>query len=178
MNYINEIQNKLPNIVGVKVSRTDWKGWSEYLQLTSQVAIFVGADEMCLSLLVRGVHGIISGAANILPILYVRLYESVMQGRLEAARYWQELIDDLCAVCHFGNPLAFIKEGVSLITSNNIDAGQTFSPLRALRRDEGIVLEKELQVLARKANTYTQGGGSENKIHSINVQGNRSKGLY
>lgn len=135
---------KAPNIVGAKVSRSDWEAWEGYLHAARSLTLLVGNDLLCLPLLLMGASGIVSGPANIMPELYVRLYQAVCASDITEARYWQKMIDQLCQAVHYGKPLAFIKEGVS---SLGLDVGPVVRPLRNLDAHERQELERSLCVL-------------------------------
>lgn len=138
------IRKKSPNVVGVKVSRADWGAWEEYLAIANDVALFIGKDEMAFPLLLLGGRGLVCGGANIFPELYVTLYRSVQQGELSEGKYLQSLINRLCHLCHQGSPLAFTKEAVTLM---GWDVGPPLPPLRTLRVEERVELERGLTSL-------------------------------
>ncbi len=132
------------NIVGAKVSRNDWAGWQSYIAHVDRTIVFVGTDSMCFPLLLMGARGIVSGPANLLPKTYIQLYKAVREGNWRKGREIQEVINQLCQVCHYGNPLSFIKEGMELL---GWDVGSVFHPLRPLYSEERKTLYKELTSL-------------------------------
>ncbi len=149
------VSEQAPNVVGAKVSRSDWEAWEGYLALAESKVLFVGTDTMCLPALLLGASGIVSGPANLLPDLYVRLLRSARAGSLAQAVQWQRQVNELCRAVHHGVPLSFIKEGVSLM---GCDVGPTLAPLRALCPDERVGLGRVLTQL-RELVTYQEEGG-------------------
>lgn len=135
------IREKAPNVIGVKVSRSDWEAWEGYLALTESMAVFVGTDMMCLLVLLMGASGIVSGPANLLPEIYVQLYRAVCMGDIAQAKRCQDLIRRLCQAVHNGTPLAFIKEGLEVL---GWAVGPALSPLRAIRSAERAELSQAL----------------------------------
>jgi dihydrodipicolinate synthase/N-acetylneuraminate lyase len=144
------ISKRAPNVIGAKVSRSDWEAWQGYLALTDSMALFVGTDTLCLPLLEMGASGIVSGPANLLPELYVQLYRAILQGEIAQARTYQDLVRQLCQAVHYGTPLAFIKEGLEAL---GWAVGATLPPLRALHPAELADLRKALAQLSEVAAT-------------------------
>ncbi len=152
---LNCISEQAPNVVGAKVSRSDWEAWERYLALADSMILFVGTDTLCLPVLEMGASGIVSGPANLLPELYVRLYRAVRGGDITQARAYQDIVRRLCEAVHYGTPLAFIKQGLELL---GWAVGSTLSPLRALRPTELAELRQALAQLSKAAAT---GGAKE-----------------
>jgi 4-hydroxy-tetrahydrodipicolinate synthase len=146
------ISEQAPNVMGAKVSRSDWEAWEGYLALAESMAVFVGTDTMCLPALPMGASGIVSGPANLLPELYVQLYRAVRIGDIAQAKACQDLIRRLCQAVHYGTPLAFIKEGLEVL---GWAVGPALSPLRALRPTE---LAEMRQALTQLSEATTTGG--------------------
>lgn len=153
---LTRIREQAPNVVGAKVSRSDWEAWEGYLALADQLALFVGTDTMCLPALEMGASGIVSGPANLLPELYVQLHHAVREGDIARARAYQDLIRRLCQAVHYGTPLAFIKEGLEVL---GWAGGPTLPPLRALRPMELAELRQALAQLSEAAATARRKGG-------------------
>lgn len=146
------ISERAPNVIGVKVSRSDWEAWEGYLALAELMVLFVGTDTMCLPALLMGASGIVSGPANLLPELYVQLYRTVCTGDIAQAKTYQDLIRRLCQAIHYGTPLAFIKEGLEVL---GLAVGPALSPLRSLRPTE---LAEVRQALTQVSKLATTGG--------------------
>ena len=128
-----ELRKQAPNVIGAKVSRTDWESWEDYLKLSSEVALLVGKDEMALPLLLMGAHGLVSSGANVLPKLYVALYRAAIRRDLETGVQLQQLVSQLCRICHQGRSIAFIKNALSTM---GFDVGLPLAPLRRLSPEE------------------------------------------
>ncbi|MBC7093151.1 dihydrodipicolinate synthase family protein [Candidatus Bipolaricaulota bacterium] len=144
------ISEQAPNVMGAKVSRSDWEAWEGYLALAESMALFVGTDTMCLPALEIGASGIVSGPANLLPELYVQVYRAVRGGDIAQAKACQDLVRRLCQAVHYGTPLAFIKEGLEVL---GWAVGPTLSPLRPLRPTERAELRQALTQLSEAATT-------------------------
>ncbi|MDH7505649.1 MAG: dihydrodipicolinate synthase family protein, partial [Candidatus Acetothermia bacterium] len=144
---LGRIAAQAPNVAGAKVSRSDWEAWEGYLARADSLALFVGTDTLCLPVLEMGASGIVSGPANLMPELYVRLYRAV-RGDIAQARAYQDIVRRLCEAVHYGTPLAFIKQGLELL---GWAVGPTLSPLRPLRAAELAELRQALAQLSEVA---------------------------
>ena len=152
------LHNSHANVVGAKVSRSDWEGWRGYLMVADEAAVFVGNDEMIYPLLLLGAAGLVSGLANLFPSLYVELFAASGRGDTSRARGIQRLIWRLCDICHGASPLAYVKRGLEIL---GVPAGEPLPPLRDLSPDEIRELEGDLREFQRlEAEIMAKGGGS------------------
>jgi len=145
---LKELRGQAPNVVGAKVSRMDWEAWESYLKLSGEVTLFIGKDEMVLPLLLLGGQGLVCSGANVLPELYVALFQAAQDGDIPRGVLLQGLINELCRACHLGSPLAYIKTAVSLM---GWDVGPTLPPLRKLSSAERSELKARLALIREKA---------------------------
>lgn len=144
--FLLQVHEKAPNIVGAKVSRAEWSAWEDYLEITDRFSILVGHDPLCLPLLIMGASGIVSGPANVFPEMYVELYKSIkINEDIKSAVIYQKIINKLCRALNYGQPLAFIKEALEELLG--IELGEVQPPLRTLRADERARLRSTLEEL-------------------------------
>lgn len=150
------------NVIGAKVSRFDWEGWRNYLSVSSEVAVFVGTDELILPLLILGAAGLVSGLANLFPSLYVELFAASRGNNWDRAREIQRLVWRLCDICRGASLLACIKRGLAIL---GFPVGEPLPPLRDLSRGEIRELEEKLQEFQQlKAGIIMEGGGSRGEM--------------
>ncbi len=155
---LSRLRRSFANVVGAKVSRSDWEAWRGYLSLGEDVTLFVGVDEMILPLMVTGARGLISSLANIFPELYVALYRAIEAGELVRARELQGLVWELAEICHRGSPLAYVKSALSLL---ELEVGPTIPPLRDLEAEERETLRERLHGFRiRLDDLMGKGGGN------------------
>jgi len=104
----------LPNIVGLKDSSGQMVYFHEVRQLIQDrpnFTLLVGPEQLLAESVLLGGHGGVSGGANLLPRLYVDLYEAAAAGDLQRARQLHERVmlisTTLYTVGKYGS--AFIK---------------------------------------------------------------------
>lgn len=141
-----QVHERASNIVGAKVSRSDWSAWEEYLRLAGSLVILVGNDLMCFPLILSGAVGIVSGPANVFPEFYVELFRRIKEKDVEGALRCQSFVNRLCQILHYGQPLAYIKDALQKL---GWEVGEVRRPLRALSLEEQEQLRAALVELAR-----------------------------
>ena len=127
-----------PNIVGLKDSENDtqrlqqaialWKDREDFAHLT-------GCGSLCALALSMGSDGIVPGAANLAPTLFVDLYEAGSNGRHEEASRLQVLADAVADIFRKDRPLSrslpILKEIMHLLgfcQSNVVPPLRTLAP--------------------------------------------------
>ncbi len=133
-------------IVGAKDSSGDIENLKAYIRLTREldkdVRILAGNDGAILTCLKEGGAGGIAGRANIWPHTVASIYNSFVNGDMEAAEKAQNAIAVLQQTFKFGNPNTIIKTAVALQGRN---VGKCRSPFNYVP-EEG--LEAIRKVLA------------------------------
>ena len=143
------------NVIGAKVSRSDWEAWEEYLQLGHEFIILIGKDEMGFPLLAMGGSGLVSSCANIFPRLYVALYRAAIAADYMTGKAIQDLITELCRVTHRGH-VPTIKRALSLM---GWDTGSPVPPLRVIPIEEDTQLRTQLASIEKQAANWIEEGG-------------------
>jgi N-acetylneuraminate lyase len=125
----------IPNVVGLKFTDSDLYRLS-LIQRSGSI-IFNGRDEMLAAGLLMGAHGGIGSFYNLVPELFVSVYNDAQAGRWAAARSTQDQINDLIRAV-----LAFPMVGAikRLLTWSGIDCGYPVAPRRALTAEEETAL--------------------------------------
>ncbi len=122
------VSEQAPNVVGAKVSRSDWQAWEGYLALAESKALFVGTDTMCLPALLLGASGIVSGPAN-LSSQCVLLRRAVGDEHRELVSKARKPIAVTCRACHHTALLVFIRQEVAFL---GCETGSRLVALRSL----------------------------------------------
>jgi 2-dehydro-3-deoxy-D-pentonate aldolase len=112
-----------PNIVGVKDSSGDLTYFDELIRVAQDLrpdwSVFVGPELLLPEAHRRGAHGGIPGGANVLPRLFVDLYEAVCDGdvtRVEALRSRAQQLAQLYEVGRMpGRIVVGIKTALALM---------------------------------------------------------------
>lgn len=119
---------KHPNIVGVKEASGDINQISTIIEMTrdEEFTLISGDDNMTLPILGLGGGGVISVAANIVPVPMIQMYEAVRKGDFEAARNIHFRLSPLFRAMFFeSNPIP-VKKAVEI---RGMPAGPVRLPL-------------------------------------------------
>jgi len=87
--------SKIPGIIGLKDSSANMVYFHQLQQLfknQDDFRLFVGTEELLGETLVLGGHGGVCGGANLIPELYVELYETSIEGGFEKMAILHERI--------------------------------------------------------------------------------------
>jgi N-acetylneuraminate lyase len=130
----------LPNVVGLKFTDSDmFKLWN---LVRHGATVFMGSDEMLAAGLLMGAHGGIGGTYNVMPPLFVDLYNHARTGRWKQARAVQDVVNPVIDVILRQPPLAAIK---LMLEWSGVAAGRCVSPRRDLTPAEQRVLADRLR---------------------------------
>jgi N-acetylneuraminate lyase len=121
----------IPNVVGLKF--TDFDFYRLSLISRAGRVIFSGRDEAFACGVLMGASGGIGSFYNLIPEMFVQVWQAGQAGDYATARRVQDRINDLVqAVLRFPM-LPAIK---TLLTWSGIDAGRAVAPRRGLTEDE------------------------------------------
>jgi N-acetylneuraminate lyase len=130
----------MPNVAGLKF--TDFDFYRLSLIARAGHVIFNGRDEAFACGVLMGASGGIGSFYNLIPELFVQVWQSGQAGDFAAARRLQDRINDLIrAVLRFPM-LPAIK---TLLTWSGIDCGPAAGPRRPLTREEQQQLRQAIQ---------------------------------
>lgn len=146
------LHDEAPEVIGAKVSRTDWEAWEGYLELVDDLLILVGTDELAMPLLALGAGGLVSSCANILPELYVKLFRAVQANEVTLAAALQRLVIRLCRLTRRGR-VEFIKAALNALGQ---DVGEPVPPLLPLSAEEREGFVPALLALVSEANALSE----------------------
>jgi 4-hydroxy-tetrahydrodipicolinate synthase len=146
----------IENIVAIKDSSGDYKYHSALLEKVSdKISVLIGWDELVLGSLAGGSAGCILGSANVIPKIWLEIYDHVKSNRLSEAQALQKRVQKIARMLINTGALG-AKECLNLmgipvgITRSPIIMGDTLSyELRDEFRVEleklGLLEKKELQ---------------------------------
>ncbi|MDE0790343.1 MAG: dihydrodipicolinate synthase family protein [Woeseiaceae bacterium] len=124
---------KLPNVVGSKHTDMNFFSAERLLREVPTAAIFNGPDEMLTGGLAMGMVGGIGSTYNLMPRIYLEIYNSVKLGDLSSARLLQatanDVIDELLRISPGVVP--GIKYGLKVLGFDMGEARRPFLPLES-----------------------------------------------
>jgi N-acetylneuraminate lyase len=130
----------IPNVVGLKF--TDFDLYRLSLIQRAGHTILNGRDEVFAAGMLMGAHGGIGSFYNLVPELFVSVYNDALAGRWAEARATQDRINDLIRAVLAFPMMAAIKR---LLTWSGIDCGCPVPPRRALTPEEEVALRAAVQ---------------------------------
>jgi N-acetylneuraminate lyase len=130
----------IPQVVGLKF--TDFNLFKLHQIKRAGHVIFNGRDEVFAAGLLMGADGGIGTTYNLIPELFLRVYESAGKGEWDEARRAQDRINELVAILlNFPFP-SVIK---TVLKWSGIDCGPCLSPHQNLSEEEDFRLREMLQ---------------------------------
>ncbi len=131
---IFRLANNFKSIVGMKDSSGDIGHLSRVIAGAPKGFIVInGADEFCYQAYLTGAAGSVALTANVVPGLFLSIYEDVKKGKLDRALSTQQRLNDIIEVLGGGAKISTYKEAVRLLGH---DTGHVRPPQRELRADE------------------------------------------
>jgi N-acetylneuraminate lyase len=125
---------RLPNVVGSKHTDMNFFSAERLLREVPDAAIFNGPDEMLTGGLAMGMVGGIGSTYNLMPRLYLDIYDAVKSGDLDRARRTQAIANDVIQELLRISPgvVPGIKHGLQML---GFDLGAPRRPFLPLRSD-------------------------------------------
>lgn len=140
---IVELANRYENIVGMKDSSGNMSALTQTLAHAPQgFHVINGVDEYSFQALVAGAKGCVSSTANVVPELFLAIFNAVKAGDHKKAWKAQIKLSDACGLFHYGSYVAYYKEGLRL---RGFDAGAVRPPQRELNAAERSRFAKSLK---------------------------------
>jgi dihydrodipicolinate synthase/N-acetylneuraminate lyase len=102
-----DLASDIPEVIGLKDSSGDAAYLHRALAAVADkpnFTVLVGPEHLLLDGLIAGVHGGVCGGANLMPALFVRLFEAFQESKLEEASMLQKRIVEI------GSPLYAMGE--------------------------------------------------------------------
>ncbi len=116
----------LENFVAIKDSSGDYKYFSALLEKVSdKISVLIGWDENVLGALAGGAAGCILGSANVIPKVWLEIYDHVKNNRLQEAQTLQKKVQKLARMLINSGALG-AKECLNLM---GIPVGTTRKPI-------------------------------------------------
>lgn len=131
------------NIVGMKDSGGDISALNDVLAgAPKDFAVINGVDTYTMQALAAGAKGSVASHANVVPHLFLGIFNSMRKGNLKQAWEHQKALNRVCPIFQYGAMPAYYKEGLRLL---GFDAGYVRPPHRELTTRERKTLAKALE---------------------------------
>ena len=116
----------IENIVAIKDSSGDYKYFSALLEKVSdKISVLIGWDELVLGALAGGAAGCILGSANVIPKIWLEIYDRVQNNQLKEAQNLQKRVQKIARMLINSGALG-VKECLNLM---GIPVGVTRQPI-------------------------------------------------
>jgi 4-hydroxy-tetrahydrodipicolinate synthase len=117
---------QLPNIVGLKDSSAQLTLTMSVLEkVRDKINVLCGNDELVTPALAAGCSGAILASANIIPDIWIQIYNHVKSGELQAARELQFKVQKIARIIAASGAVA-VKEALNMM---KVNVGTTRKPL-------------------------------------------------
>ena len=140
----------IENIIGIK----DSSGNMPYMmaifeKVFGKISIICGHDEIATAALAAGADGLILASANIIPDVWVQIYNLILEGKLEEAFSIQRKIQTLVRIITRRGGALAVKAGLNMIGMN---VGKARRPLMTggiLRYEDEELMRIHLEALGK-----------------------------
>ena len=130
------------NIVGIKDSSGVIHNVTSVIDGAPKgFSIINGVDEYTFEALVSGANGAVSSTMNVIPEVFLAIYQNVKKGNLKKARTIQKTLTAACGAFQYGRMVALYKEGLRL---RGFDPGYVRPPQRECTAAERKTLATKL----------------------------------
>jgi dihydrodipicolinate synthase/N-acetylneuraminate lyase len=131
---IFDLAKRCDNIVGMKDSAGDMSALTRILAGAPKAfTVINGVDEYSFQALLSGAMGCVSSTANVVPEIFLAIFNNVRKGDLRAAWKAQTKLAEACRLFQYGRMVAYYKEGLRL---RGFDPGFVRPPQRELTAAE------------------------------------------
>lgn len=141
---------KIDGVKGMKYTATTHE---EIMRMKEEVGkdfvIYSGADQMAMSGLMFGADGIIGSFYNMIPEIYLDLYDAVKAGDLATARRRQTQANAIIAYAHDFSYVSLIKRSLRWV---GVDGGYCRKPFAMISDEEERTIKVELRAIRDKYN--------------------------
>jgi 4-hydroxy-tetrahydrodipicolinate synthase len=142
-----ELKNKSRNIAGLKFSSSNMEQMQEYIKLKNcGLNILTGCDQLFYPMLCLGCDGLVSGNANILPELYLAIFNHFKSGNYNEAKELHHSGSEIAKLFNYGN-IRDIKEAMKFV---GLDGGYMRKPFLNLTTNESNILQNNFGIIHNK----------------------------
>ena len=140
------IAEACPNIVGIKYSYPDMPRLIKFMNVRNgSFSVLAGPDDLFFATLCSGGDGTISGNSNVIPELYIAIYDAFKKGDYETGRKLQARVNLI--IDYLSGPNNMSRYKVGLKHRGVIKCAAVRKPLRSISRESEVELIAELERL-------------------------------
>ena len=132
----------IPTVRGIKYSSHNLSDMSSIVALSPDITVHSGFDQVCSAGLMMGAHGAIGSTYNVLPGIFVKLYEAAMRGDWAEAQALQRRANPLIQALVSVPLMAGMK---AILDEWGIPCGGPRRPQRPLSDAERATILAEVQ---------------------------------
>lgn len=126
---VGRLAREIPSLAGMKSSRVDVQVMRQLADaMPADRILLAGNESAALGLLALGSHGLISGLSTAVPEPFVELTRAYAAGDMDAARRWQQAVNQMLAVIPASARLGAIKR---VLEERGIEVGPPVPTLQA-----------------------------------------------
>lgn len=142
---VARLATEVTNIAGIKDSGGMLQHQNRMvIDTPDDFVVINGCDEFTFHALMGGANGSVSSTANVIPEVFLSIFNAVKAGHLKKAQTSQSLLSHATQVFHYGAMVAYYKEGLRL---RGFDPGAVRPPQRELTSKEKKAFADELAAL-------------------------------
>jgi N-acetylneuraminate lyase len=147
----------IKNVKGIKYTAQTHYEITQLKELLGKgFLIYSGSDEMALSGILAGSDGIIGSFYNVIPDLFIKLWNAINQNKMELAKNLQiQAVNIIMFTLKYGSMTAVMK---LLLRNRGINAGYARRPFNNFSKEKETAILKDYQVFVKK-----------NKLNSLEI---------
>lgn len=146
-----ELVKRLSTIEGVKGIKYTSTAHFEVMRMKEELGrdflVYSGCDEMAMSGLSFGADGVIGSFYNLMPELFIAIYEALQNNDLKRAKEKQRVANIIIMHLSQKNYIGIMKRALSWM---GVDAGYCRSPFSKYDLDDEAEMKKEFRFLKKK----------------------------
>lgn len=132
----------IPNVSGIKYSAYDLFDLQKIVKLSPDITVHSGFDQVCAAGLMMGAHGAIGSTYNVLPSIFVKLYNAAARGDWAEAQSLQARANTLVQALVAVPLMAGMK---AILDAWGIPCGAPRRPQRPLNAEERATILRAIE---------------------------------
>lgn len=139
---VERVMKSSPLAIGLKWTYPDYFTLGSLKDINNgNINVINGPDETLICGLAMGADAAIGSTYNIMPRIYIDLYNKFCNGKVDEARYIQHKVNFVTKILLSHNCVASIK---AILNRMGFDVGNCIKPMKALSEEETDILLKEI----------------------------------